>query len=60
MTQKGVKLFVKFSGKAFSGLGETDGDTHRMRRIMPDLIFFFFLILIGTLKETEMTSKKLC
>ena len=58
MTQKGVKLFVKFSGKAFSGLGETDGDTHRMRRIMPDLIFF--LILIGTLKETEMTSKKLC
>lgn len=44
MTQKGVKLFVKFSGKAFSGLGETDGDTHRMRRIMPDLIFFFFNI----------------
>lgn len=41
MTQKGVKLFVKFSGKAFSGLGETDGDMHRMRRIMPDLIFFF-------------------
>ena len=46
-----MKLFARFSGQAFSGLGETDGD-------MPDLIFFF--ILIGTLKETEMTSKKLC
>ena len=40
VTQKGVKLFAEFSGKAFSGLGETDGAMHRMRRNMPDLIFF--------------------